>query len=434
MTDIGGYTGTYYYSLARDSSLYTVALKKLQDLHGYGIKSGKPITHKALSTQNIAHLETWKTNTKQSLDGAAQKAFGEAFKRFDAAFKAVRFYWKHATRDENSVELIMEAGSILSGQVVRERATLDTGYANTSQNEANTRGDTGFVYFRVETHADAMKTGFGETFQFVVDTALNSGWMADSWITLRDMLFPYGAEGKGEVSAGLFKQAGGYRRDTLVDPDGQPSLNALATEAVFTHYLTKFQSSGIHETETLRVESVFEGAFYGQADILKGIMLSLFRAMYEIPPLWQAVLDADDAALPGIIEQNLPKFFHIEGKVPVSLKVGSPVALKEKKKQNAYKFDKGVSLPGWPGTRAPSSTPSEASRASSSSKGPTSPKTSKKSAPKYAGSYARNPATSAATGVGGGGLQDTSPRTSVSGDAAYTEEELAIYNDIYRDG
>lgn len=405
MTDFAAYSGKSAYISSQSSPLYQIGLKRLNELHGYGLKSGEPISHQELSKANVARLENWKAELIATLDPAEKTRFNTGFKRLEAAFGKVNFYWKHGTAEEETVRKIMAVGHILSGEVVLNRTHGPvTGYANTDPNEAAARKDTQFVYFRVETHTDAMETGFGD-YQFVVRTDEDAGWMNDSWITLRDMLFPYGKDGVKETPAGPGKEDGGYLRRTEVRGENLASKNAVVTGALFTHYFTEFRSYGNHQENIRnRTESVFEGAFYGPADIKKGIMLSLCRAMFELPPFWQEILDAAESDLPKVIAGRLKTFFNIEGKVPVSLKVGPEV--KDEDGQNTYKFKTGVSLPIWKNTvqqekAARASTSSKGKEASTSQKTETPP-------PKYAGDYAGTPRTGAATQVGGGGLVDPS--------------------------
>ncbi|WP_299640515.1 hypothetical protein [uncultured Ruegeria sp.] len=402
MTDFSTYSGKNAYLSSQESILYKEGLRRLDELYDYGLESGKPISHQKLSTANVTRLENWKTELINTLDAAEKERFNTGFKRLEAAFEKVEFYWKHGTANEATVRKIMKVGRILSGDVVKNRTHEPfTGYANTDPGEAKARQDTQFVYFRVETHTCPMETSFGE-YQFVVRTNVDSGWMNDSWITLRDMLFPYGQSGVKQTPAGEGKVDGNYMRRTEVRGENLASNNAVATGALFTHYFTEFRSDGNHKSNFReRTESVFEGAFYGPADIKKGIMLSLCRAMYELPPFWQEILDAAESKLPQVVAVRLKTFFNIEGKVPVSLEVGPEE--KHEDGQNDYKFKTGVSLPIWEQLKLDRSSRSKGNGTSTSQ-----PAEKPKPPPKYAGDYAGIPRIGAATQVSGGGLENPS--------------------------
>ncbi|AXT27070.1 hypothetical protein D1823_11075 [Ruegeria sp. AD91A] len=403
MTDFSLYSGKMAYDSSQGSALYSVGLRRLDKLYSYGLERNEPISHEDLSKANVTRLENWKTGLISTLDAAEKERFKTGFKRLEAAFEKVDFYWKHGTAHEATVRNIMASGRILSGEVVKARAqNIFASYGNTGSGEASARQDTLFVYFRVETHTCAMETRFGK-YQFVVRTNVNSEWMNDSWITLRDMLYPYGRGGVVEILAGEGEGEGDctYMRRTQVLAENAASNNAVVTGAVFKHSFTELRSDGNHKSNFReRTESVFEGAFYGPADIKRGIMLSLCRAMYELPPFWQEILDAAESDLPQVIALRLEKFFNIEGKVPVSLEVGPEVA--RENDQDDYKFKTGVSLPIWEKKKRDRSSRSKDKGTS------TSQPAEKPKPPKYAGDYAGIPRIGAATQVSGGGLKNPS--------------------------
>lgn len=355
------------------ASLFKRARVELSRMYpGEGYKSAASLED--LSEINLALV---KRECEANIDPAEAKLFAERFDKLG-------FFWKHGTpvfdkvqKDEALSSLTRLDELIYAPAVVYEKNkanpfgknpfhhayVIDDDAPNgvskqkissTSVPQLQFRGDGGFVFFRFNIGDAPMPSSrFSDgKVQLVLDPDGDARLHNKGWVTLRDVYYPYThasfATGKFAITYEGSQRFSTYRGvqhelvpntaarwDRPLDPDEIETLGgrirrrvetpAYNQRQVFTHnFCHTPENRSLREGRDIRREHVMEGAFHG-TDIVPGVMHSAMRAMWELPPLWNEVVD-QDLSVPGferLMRIWLHKFFHIEAKYPWKLTLPS---------------------------------------------------------------------------------------------------------------